>query len=479
MSLREVLQHARYDADGVLDRIGALGQEGLQRNITVPASVALAGQQDELATLIRLFILQEEVSPEAARFLLDDAADFLEQTEHGFRALVDIRPYGSEDDGASGWAVADLTPGLDTATTPTRRDYVLGLSSASTTLAQMTMRTPVGSALDLGTGCGVQSLHLSRHANRVVATDVNARALKLARVTAELSGADVDFRQGSLFEPVPGEKFDLIISNPPYVMSPPSESRLMYRETNFSGDELLQAILREGPRHLNPGGSIQLLVNWAVVEGQPWEDRIRGWVEGNGMDLFVIERERMDKFSYIELWLADAGLAGSDEWIYAYDRWLKYFEDLGIEEVGMGWLLMTDAQRATPHVRIESWPYAVQQPVGEVFARHREAVDAATLPLDDLLASRPRIVDVTQETFGEPGAADPEYIVLRQSTGLRRAMKVDTVLAAVLGSLDGDLTVGQVIAAVAELLEKDPTALSLEIAPKVREALEEQYLRLD
>ncbi|NLE96762.1 MAG: transferase, partial [Propionibacterium sp.] len=123
--------------------------------------------------------------------------------------------------------------------------------------------------------------------------------------------------------------------------------------------------------------------------------------------------------------------------------------------------------------------YQVQQPLGEVFARHRGAVDAATLPLEDLLAARPRLDDVTQETFGQPGATDPEHIVLRQATGLRRGMKVDTVMAAILGALDGDLTVSQVISAVAQLLDKDPAALALEVTPKLRQVFEEQYLILD
>ena len=61
---------------------------------------------------------------------------------------------------------------------------MLGVSSASTTLAQLTVRRPVGRALDLGTGCGVQSLHLARHARSVTATDLNPRALELAALTA-------------------------------------------------------------------------------------------------------------------------------------------------------------------------------------------------------------------------------------------------------------------------------------------------------
>lgn len=473
--LRSALTEANYTADGVLARIGELGQEGLGRNMTLPAEVALGDARDPLATLIRVFILQQEVAEEDVAFLSGSADDFLEISDGSARALVDVRPYGSPDDGASGWVVSDLTPGLNGVVTPTRPDYVLGVSPASTTLAQMTMRTEQTDVLDLGTGCGVQSLHLAQHSRRVVATDVNERALQLAAHSAALTGVDVDFRLGSLFEPVAGEQFDLIVSNPPYVMSPPTDERLTYRETSFEGDGLLKAILEQAPAHLKPGGHLQLLTNWAVIDGQ-WEERLRAWAPE--LDLWVIERERLDKFTYIEMWLTDAGLSGSKEWRPAYLRWLAYFDALGIEEVGMGWILATKAERETPHVRMESWPYAVQQPVGEVFVQHRAAVDASLLPVAELLATRPKLVSVEQETLGEPGAEDPAHIVFRQTTGLRRGLKADTAEAAVFGALDGELAVGQVIGAVASLLDLDMNELAAGILPKVRDALAEQYLRL-
>ena len=96
--------------------------------------------------------------------------------------MIDIRPYASDD--GDFWVVSDLTPNLDTVVNPMRPDFVLGVSAASTTLAQLTIRRPVGRALDLGTGCGVQSLHLAGHAEQVVATDLNPRAIMLARLTA-------------------------------------------------------------------------------------------------------------------------------------------------------------------------------------------------------------------------------------------------------------------------------------------------------
>ncbi len=133
---------------------------------------------------------------------------------------------------------------------------MLGISPASTSLAQLTLRHDVATALDLGTGCGVQALHLAGHADRVVATDVNQRALDLARFNAELNEvADrVDVRNGSFFEPVAGERFDLISTNPPFVISPATgrnEQRLVYRDSGMPGDQVVEHIVRTAPAHLS------------------------------------------------------------------------------------------------------------------------------------------------------------------------------------------------------------------------------------
>lgn len=480
--LRETLLAHDYTTDAVLERIGVAGQAGLGRNSTIPSDVALAGEYDPQAVLIRLFLLQQAVRPAAVEAALGPHLDALVQARvltivgDGCRAVVDLRPYGSPDDGASGWLVSDLTPGLDGHVTPTRPDYVLGASPASLTLAQITMRTPVGRALDLGTGCGVQSFHLSRHCREVVATDLNPRALDLARFGAALSGMDVDFREGSLFEPVRGERFDLIVSNPPFVMSPPEGERLTYRESTFTGDDLVATIVRQAPDLLSPGGHLQLLTNWAITGDQPWEERLAGWVAGSGCDLLVLERERLDRFAYIEMWLTDAGLAGTPGWEPAYRRWLDYFDALGVTEVGMGWLLLSRSGREEPAIRCESWPHAVAQPVGQVFANHAGALDAASLPDAELLDLAPVLTDVVTETTGQPGAADPEHLVLRQRTGLLRGLRLSTVTGAVLGALDGELTVGRTVAAVAHLLEADVAEVAAEVLPVVRQALEEQYL---
>ena len=146
--LRERLTAIDYTTDAVLERIGQAGQEGLHRNCTIPADVGLAGAFDPLAVCARLFLLRQSVPTAAAAEAFGDSLPglvdegILALDREAARALVELRPYASPDDGASGWLVSDLTPGLDGVVTPTQPDYVLGASPASLTLAHMTMRTP-------------------------------------------------------------------------------------------------------------------------------------------------------------------------------------------------------------------------------------------------------------------------------------------------------------------------------------------------
>ncbi|MDO5684117.1 MAG: methyltransferase, partial [Propionibacteriaceae bacterium] len=474
--LRAVLADTDYTVDAVLARIGDRGQRALGRNSTIAAEWALGRDADPLATLIRLWLLQRPVARRAVEQALPGlvdplvAARILEADTDTVWAAVDVRPYAA-DDGTAGWVVSDLVNGLDAEPLPPTSDYVLGISPASTSLAQLTMRDPIASALDLGAGCGVQSLHLTRHTNRVVATDLNPRANELAAWTYRLSDVRIDQRLGSLYEPVADERFDLIVTNPPYVMSPPGPERLVYREGSLESDGLVETIVRRSVDHLTPGGSLQVLGNWAILDPDRWTERLADWIPA-GCDALVMERERLDPFEYIEIWLADAGLIGHPDHGRRYREWLDYFDDLGITGVGMGWLMVHRSGSATPDIRIEQWPHAVEQPVGPAFSAHRDAVAYAQRSDDEILATNWRLADdIITETIGDPGAPDPRHIVFRSQRGFRRAVEVDTALGGVLGACDGDLPLGAIMSAVAGLLEVDPDEVRRSLLPRIRELL--------
>jgi release factor glutamine methyltransferase len=126
-----------------------------------------------------------------------------------------------------------------------------------------------GRVVDLGTGSGAIALALARERPhwRVTATDISMEALAVARANAaELQLTGIDFRQGSWFAPLGGARFDLIVSNPPYVAADDAvlEDPALAHEPRLAltpgADALrcLREIAREAPRHLEPGGWLLL-----------------------------------------------------------------------------------------------------------------------------------------------------------------------------------------------------------------------------
>jgi hypothetical protein len=484
--LRAALTLAGFTYDAVAETLGPLAHAALGRNETTPGLRATGGGSP-LDTLIRLFLLQTPVELAAAERALPGLLDLMaeaglvEQTVGEVAARMDVRPYatGEIEGDRDLWVVSDLTPGLDGQHVRVGADHVLGISSASTSLAQLTLRDRVGRSLDLGTGCGVQALHLAQHSTHVVATDVNLnrRALWTARFNAALNEvADrVEVRDGSFFEPVRGEAFDLIATNPPFVISPATGERLVYRDSGIPGDRAVEDIVRTAPRHLTDGGWCQVLANWVISRDRSWDDRLAAWL-GDDVDAFVVQREVLDPAAYVELWLKDAGLHGAADYLVRYDTWLTWFDEQGVEGIGFGWINLRKrgADAAGSPVRdLLEWPYDVEQPIapaiGEWAAASGAEVDQASR-----LVVRP---DIQQETLGAPGAEDPETVVLRQQLGLRRARRVDTVEAALVGACDGELTVGQILDALAQLLDLDPEETRRTYLPVVGELVREGFLR--
>jgi methylase of polypeptide subunit release factors len=284
--------------------------------------------------LIRLFVCgqtepEQAVAAALAPLPLADAveAGLVERSGGGLRAALEIEAYGGQ------WIVSDV----DAAMRPGRPlppEHVLGVGGASTTLAQATIRRPVGTALDLGTGCGIQALHLSSHAARVTATDLSQRALRFAATTAALSGLDWELLQGDLTQPVADRRFDLVVSNPPFVVGPGTTTHT-YRDSGRAGDAVCAELAAAAPRLLNEGGYMQFLANWLHVAGEDWADRVAGWVAGTGLDAWVVQREVSDPVGYVNLWLADAAEDPATQPARAA-AWLDWFDANKIEAVGLG-----------------------------------------------------------------------------------------------------------------------------------------------
>ena len=492
-----------YTVDGVAALLGESAYSALGRDQLIPSLIATEaaakGDPDAaaLAAVVRLWLLAVPqhaevldaalpgirteglltlglVEPSAAETGTDSASGTV-------RAKADLRPYGWSGNAAAGadetdadngggaelWVASDLAahqqPGV------LRHDHVLGIGQASTTLVQTTIRRQVSKALDLGTGCGIQTFHLLQHADHVTATDISARALAFTRfnllLNAEALRIDparpedrISLRLGSLLEPVAGETFDLVVSNPPFVITPRSlgeaaADQFTYRDGGLPGDDIVASLVRELPSVLAPAGTAQLLGNWEVTAGTAWQERPQSWA-GPDVDAWFIQRELVGPEQYAETWLRDAS-ESRDRQHYqdAYAAYLDDFASRNVAGIGFGMIfLRRPAAGARPVIsRFEEITYPIEQPIGPCLGAAVERADwvaANNLAATHLLVAE----DVTEERHQRPGAEHPGVILLRQGSGLRRTNLLSTELAGFVSACDGDLSVGQITGALEALL---------------------------
>lgn len=480
--LRADLDSADYRVPHLARVLGAMAVAALERENGLPALLAARRSDDRAALLARVLTLGDsldaadaerafpELGPEGGREL-----GLLEQVDGQFRAVIDLRPVDIE--GASLWLASDL----DSSTTggPIEPDHVLGLGGASRTLAELTIGTPVARALDLGTGSGIQALMLARHCGQVVATDISERAVAFAAFNAELNTIELEVRQGSMLDPV-AEQFDLVVSNPPFVITPRSGplATYTYRDGGRSSDDLVADLIRNVGSVLAPGGVAQFLANWEIQEGSDWTERVGGWLAESGLDGWVIQREVLDPAHYAETWLRDGGIAVERDpvrWREAATAWMADFADREVSGIGFGYLILSrpTSPQAAPRHRLEEVTGPIGPAVGEQIARSLLMSRVLEETGDEALANLVLQVapDVTEERHLRPGAGDPQVILLRQGGGLGRVVQADTWLAAIVGACDGELTLGQISTAVAVLLDEDPAQVRASTFPRIRSLL--------
>ena len=453
---------------------GAEADDALARGMREPILRAIAGDSGVLATLGRLLVLgmpQPHAAVVAAlpHLGVDGLVDLGLATidADGVTPTALLRPQSFVDaDGVGGWWIAsDLDEvALDG---PLPADHVLGVGGASRTLAETIVPLEVDRALDLGTGCGIQALLIARRASTVVATDISLRALAFAELNAQLNGvSNIEFRHGSMFEPVDGEAFDLIVSNPPFVITPRVEGvpAYEYRDGGLVGDELVEQFVRSAPAYLTRNGIAQLLGNWESRAGVTGLARLDAWVPGE-LDLWVVEREELSPLGYAELWIRDGGTTPRDPaFAPLLSAWLDDFAARGVTSIGFGYVLMRRGAADEPLRRVERIGQAVSN-VGAALGAGLAAHDvlATGIPATLVVAA-----DVTEARHLLPGNDDPSVIELRQGGGFARTVNVDPALAGFVGACDGDLTVGQIVAALADLFEVPLADLWAELEPRIR-----------
>ena len=533
-SLRADLADSGWGVEAVAVLLGEAADAALRREIRLPAlravraALAAGAAPSPVAVLTALFMLGDPVPATALDAALPrtTAAGATaiglvgEPDESGcVRALVDLRPHEAVDDaGEVRWWVASDLGELVTgrALAP---DHVLGVGGAGLTLAGLTPRTPVRTALDLGCGCGIQTLYLLRHAEHVVATDISARALAFTAFNTALAGVSVtgapgagsdiapssgldseadaasesgsdagrlELLRGSLLEPVAGRRFDLIASNPPFVLTPPAvrEAGLPLMEYRDAGGPILPGLVAGLAKHLEPGATAVMLGNWEHRGVGSWREVVAAWLP-EGLDAWILERELQDPVEYATMWLRDGGLTPERDpgaFDAALEAWIDDFEARDVRGVGFGYLIVHRPRcPREPWRLLEEVTTSGQGVLGHHVAEVLEVRERLAGLDDDAVADLCPLLapDVTEERHLIPGAAEPTVILLRQGGGLGRALQASTAVAALAGVADGELSVGQVASAVAALSElnaADAAALRAEMVDAARHLLTTGFL---
>lgn len=500
------------------DRLGpATGAASTSSAANAPQDSDVAGYK--VAVLTALFMLGEPVGAAALETALPRtgvagalAIGLVVPTqsasgEQRYAPAVDLRPHEAEDaHGSVRWWVASDLGELVTgqALAP---DHVLGIGRAGLTLAALTPRKPVETALDLGVGCGIQTLYLLRHVRQVVATDISTRALEFTAFNVALAGVDsarVQLRQGNLLEPVAGQRFDLIVSNPPFVITPPSvrQAGLPLMEYRDAGGPILPALVRGLEDHLNPDGVAVMLGNWEHREGTSWRTSVNQWI-GKSLDAWIIQREVQDPVEYAAMWLRDGGLTPERSGVAfenALAAWQEDFDSRQVSGVGMGYLVFhapsvaatsgpggtalegqtaleePASDAAAPGAVVEPWrvleevPTSGQGALGEHVAQVIAAHEALR-GLDDaqVAALKLRTASGLSKEEALTPTPVPTAPVIRQAEGFGRVIAVGMPEVALLSASDeGLLTVAQIAAAVASLTSEDPAAVLADMVAATR-----------
>jgi methylase of polypeptide subunit release factors len=399
---------------------------------------------------------------------LADCGGLLDVAGSSVRCPTEVAPHA--DDATDWWVVSDRT---DARGRPQRADHVLGVGGASATLAQLTVRRPVGRALDIGTGCGVQALHLSRHASQVTATDVSPRALRLAATTFALCDVAAELVEGDLGDAVGDRTFDLVVCNPPFVVGP--VSRFAYRDAGRHLDDISRQVVRSAAAVLDDGGVAQLLVNVVHVRGEDWRDRFASWVVDLGCDAWLVQRDVQDPVDYVSTWSTDVGDYDDER----ADAWLRWLRASDVEAIGFGWVLLR--RSAGPHhLAAEAATQAVDQPLGAELGDWLDRIAWLRTRTDDallaarLLAPAELRHDVTRMRSGF--GWDTAGQALRLDRGLRWSLPCDDATAALVAGCDGRTPLGRLAGVLAAGLGEAPEAVATGVATTARTLVERGLL---
>ena len=357
-------------------------------------------------------------------------------------------------------------------------EMVLWPNPTSKFLARFAVRRHSRATLDLGTGSGILSLGAAGHSDVVVATDVNPRVPSFVTFNARLNGiVNIEMLMGDGFQPVAGRKFDLILSNPPFFITPKLD--YLFCDNSMELDQLCRHLVKKAPDYLNEGGYMQMLCEWAQVNGQPWEERIAEWLAGTGCDAWVMKGLTQRPEEYAQHRIRETTQdTGRDQELY--EGYMAYYRDRGVEAIHDGLIVMR-RRSGKNWVRIEEVPKTPNGDLGELvlstFAAHDLLLEMETD--EKLLAIRPKLAGHVrlEQVCGQAGDRwHAESLTLRLIRGFPFHWTVQPLVAEFLASCDGTRTAEQAIEAFAVGANAPIETVRCECLAMIRKLIERGFV---
>jgi hypothetical protein len=464
--LRVFFPEAGYTQTNILDKIGISELPSTRlRNL---ARLADKTQEPNcLNTLLRWFwVGVPQESAEASKYVppwflsLALACNILRSEANSLVPTVMLSPF-------EGFLIAsDHTSKLDVADP----DLVLWPNPSSRLLSRFTVRRPSTATLDLGTGTGIQALWAAAHSQKVIATDLNKRALAFAAFNARLNGIEgIEFLFGDGLEPVAGQKFDLIISNPPFFISP--SKHYLFCDNSMDLDLLCRRLIRDSAAHLNEDGYCQMLCEWAQVEGQTWQERVTEWFANTGCDAWIIKGQTRDASEYAQDRIRETTSSSTHD-SDLYRAHMDYYRERKVQAIHDGIIAM-HRRTGQNWLLIEEVANAPQEPFGEtvrtIFAARdflqSSSSDEHLLSVCPKLSPHVRLEQISQQ---EDGGWKNKSVTLKLVKGFPYSWRVQPLVVEFLGGCDGRKTLQELTSEFAAQVTAPPEQVRKECLDLIR-----------
>jgi len=443
--LTDYLTKVDFTPDGIRKRTQTDVLPG--RNLqNLPLLLYRTQERDALNLLLRWFVLGEPVTQEIAGQVIPadilrlfQECALLTATGDHLSSPVMFTPFEKY------WIATDTYARLSEGS---GEDDVLMINATTLFLLNLAIRTPCRSLLDLGSGCGVVAVIASaQFADRVTATDLSRRARDFAQFNAWLNERhNVEVVAGDLFQPIAGRRFERILSNPPFYITP--TSKRMFAENPMELDGFCRNLVKQASSHLEEGGFLQMLCEWVEIEGEPWQERVAEWFAGTGCDATVFQGGIYDPVQYAQVRLpVVVAPAGREADYRNFLEWVDYYKIKKVQAIHAGFLTMRrrSGENWVHFERITSEP---SLPLSDAIL-HRFAFRDHPLSDDQLLRARLQMVKGVQLRnvleFAERQWRPSPTVQMVQTFGLQLVHELTSDVAEFVIKLNGSSPLSELV----------------------------------